>query len=414
MKQGYLADYFSGVGVKRLSGTEVDPGVSNGHEFQGTRALQAFLGLPSESRSIPCTYMWLTDDDPPMRLDAAATWYDARAKQPHRAPEPRLLYTAEAEAVVYQASENDTLFVCLGRNERLLILLCRGGSDIEQQLLWLFGLESPTLRFAQRDLRVQQGSRLDFAARHVLDAIEVEVDVSDDAWLDRLLAKFGTKFPGTAPFSAFARSQIRTADPLAQPDQALMLWLDLEETLFFTLERHIIDQRLRAGFVEDEKTDVDGFISFSLSVQNRRKSRAGHSLEHHLASVFEAHGLRFDRGGRTEGNKKPDFLFPGAEAYRDAAFDPDRLLLLGAKSTCKDRWRQVLSEGARVPSKHLVTLEPGISLNQTDEMQSAGLQLVVPEPIQNSYRAEQREWLFTLRDFIELAKQRATLALTAS
>ncbi|WP_346656468.1 type II restriction endonuclease [Bradyrhizobium sp. NBAIM01] len=37
--------------------------------------------------------------------------------------------------------------------------------------------------------------------------------------------------------------------------------------------------RLRAGFLTD-KADVDGFIAFSLTVQNRRKSRAGKSLEH--------------------------------------------------------------------------------------------------------------------------------------
>jgi hypothetical protein len=58
-------------------------------------------------------------------------------------------------------------------------------------------------------------------------------------------------------------------------------------------------------------------------------------------------------------------------------------------------------------------LEPGISLNQTDEMQAAGLQLVVPESIQASYRAEQRAWLLTLNAFLALVKERAT-PLTAS
>ena len=49
MKQGHLAEHFSGVGVKTLSGTELDPLVSNGHEFQGTKPLQAFLGLPTSA-----------------------------------------------------------------------------------------------------------------------------------------------------------------------------------------------------------------------------------------------------------------------------------------------------------------------------------------------------------------------------
>ncbi len=52
--------------------------------------------------------------------------------------------------------------------------------------------------------------------------------------------------------------------------------------------------------------------------------------------------------------------------------------MLGVKSTCKDRWRQVLSEAARIPDKCLLTVEPGISENQTNEMQANRLQLVLP------------------------------------
>ena len=37
------------------------------------------------------------------------------------------------------------------------------------------------------------------------------------------------------------------------------------------------------------------------------------------------------------------------------------------KSTCKDRWRQVLSEADRIPNKHLFTLEAAISENQTSK-----------------------------------------------
>lgn len=67
----------------------------------------------------------------------------------------------------------------------------------------------------------------------------------------------------------------------------------------------------------------------------------------------------------------------------------------------------MLSEGERVGRKHLVTLEPGISENQTDEMRAARLQLVVPTPIQASYRPAQQAWLFSLDDLIELVKTRA-------
>lgn len=407
MKRGHLADFFSGVGVKKLSGTELDPRVSRSHEFQGTKVLQDFLGLPSSPQRLPCTYMWLTDDEAPIRHDGTATWYDSRANQPHRNPEPRLLYTAESEAVVRSAAEGDSLFVCLRKDERLLILLCQSGSNIEQQLLWLFGLTPPTVRLIQKDLRQTDGLQLDFAARQVLEAIEIEVPISHDQWLEPIFREFGQRFPGTAAFSAFARRHVKDLSPLTEPDSALMAWIELEDVMFHTLERHLIEERLRAGFQSDGKIDVEGFVSFSLSVHGRRKSRAGLSLEHHLASLFETHGLKFDRNGRTEGNKQPDFLFPGAVEYHDPAFEPEDLTLLGVKTTCKDRWRQVLSEGRRVGRKHLLTLEAGISSNQTKEMQAADLQLVVPKPIQTSYTAEQQGWLNSVGELIAVVKEKA-------
>ena len=63
--------------------------------------------------------------------------------------------------------------------------------------------------------------------------------------------------------------------------------------LFLRLERRIVADRLETGFVNADGTDVDGFIRFSLSVRNRRKSRMGHSLEHHLEAVFVAHAIRY-------------------------------------------------------------------------------------------------------------------------
>ena len=155
-----------------------------------------------------------------------------------------------------------------------------------------------------------------------------------------------------------------------------------------------------------EATDVDGFLQFSLSVQNRRKSRMGHSLEHHLAAVFRAFGIRHARGVITEHRHKPDFLFPDAEAYHAApAGGLPGLMMLGAKSSCKDRWRQVLAEAAKINRKHLLTLEPGISEPQTAQMEASALQLVVPSPLHDSYTATQRAWLWNLSGFItEVAK----------
>ncbi len=46
--RGYLSGYFIGAGAKVLRGTEVDPTVSNGHEFQGVDIFRTFVGTPDE------------------------------------------------------------------------------------------------------------------------------------------------------------------------------------------------------------------------------------------------------------------------------------------------------------------------------------------------------------------------------
>lgn len=394
--------------MKSLAATEIDPAVSRGHEFQGVDAIQAFLGVPTENRRIPARYVWLSDDEEHLSFEGDITWYDSRKGKADRAPEPRLYYPKAAEPIVYRARPGDTLFVCHGRDQTLSLLFCGLGTTIEKQLLWLFGLHVGGDDIVEKDFRSGGDVELGLSARYILGLIGIDARIEDDDWLARLTRKFGSRFPPTAIFSAFARQAAPDVDVIGDPDGTLLRWLEVEESLFYTLERHIVDERLRAGFLLDGEADVDGFVSFSLSVQNRRKSRAGHSLEHHLASIFEAHQLDFDRGARTEGNKRPDFLFPGTKAYQDPGFPASSLTLLGAKSSCKDRWRQVLSEGERVLEKHLITLEPGISTNQTDEMQAAGLQLVVPSPLHASYRPEQASWLMSLEDLLNMTKARST------
>jgi hypothetical protein len=183
-----------------------------------------------------------------------------------------------------------------------------------------------------------------------------------------------------------------------------MAWMEREELLFRTFERYLIADRLSGGF----GSDVDSFINYSLSVQNRRKSRVGLALENHLEEVFTSLGLRYSRSAATENRSKPDYLFPSSFDYHNTIFDPNRLTMLGVKSTCKDRWRQVLAEADRIHTKHLLTLEPAISRNQTDEMQSKDLQLILPQTLHTTYQTVQQIWLLSLDEFVALLRTRQT------
>ena len=259
--------------------------------------------------------------------------------------------------------------------------------------------------FEYRDFENGADMQVDFAARFILEELGIKIEEPEAGKLDKLLERFQGNFPTTAVFSDFARKTLPHVIPCNDPDAALLAWMEHEEKLFRRLESHIVADRLKAGFWSDEVADVDGFIKFSLSVQNRRKSRTGYALENHLEEIFRSFDLKYDRQVVTEQNSRSDFLFPGAEEYHNENFPTASLSMLGVKSTCKDRWRQVLSEAARIPDKHLLTLEPGISENQTNEMQAKRLRLVLPSGLHGTYRDTQRKWLMDVCGFVDLVRK---------
>jgi hypothetical protein len=139
---------------------------------------------------------------------------------------------------------------------------------------------------------------------------------------------------------------------------------------------------------------------------NRRKSRAGKSLEHHLSSIFKTAQLRFDEQAITESTKKPDFLFPGAKEYQSDTFPAEDLTFLGAKTTCKDRWRQVLDEAKKIDVKYLFTLQPSIAVPQLEQMKAAKVVLVIPEANRTSFDVRYRDGLFSLKQFMYMVKEK--------
>jgi hypothetical protein len=402
MRRGLLSDYFVGAAVKRLSAVEADSERSHQHEFAGGHLRKMF---GDEDRlEFPARFIWLSDEQEGISEDGKLSWYDSRRNNPDRSAEYRLYYFDNG--VTSLMKEGDSFFVATRRDGSTMVIITPEGSTIESQLAWLFGIEGKNESFESTEVTEDESFRLDFAARYILDEIGIDAEEPQTDVLDAILGKCGDKFPATYDFSKMARESLSEISAMDDADLVLMAWLEREELLFRRMERHIVSERLKTGFVAADTADVDGFIAFSLSVQNRRKSRAGYSLEHHLTALFKARGIKFERGVETENRNKPDFLFPGQKEYRDAAFDTAKLTMLGAKSTCKDRWRQVLSEASRIQHKHLVTLEPGITENQTDEMKAKHLQLVVPVAIQDTYKPSQREWLIGVADFVGLVKTR--------
>ncbi len=203
-----------------------------------------------------------------------------------------------------------------------------------------------------------------------------------------------TSFPTGEAIVAFMEQAFKL--DRSSPDKLLMDKRRLEYRLFRQVEEvHVLEQ-VRDGF-----QTVDEFMQIANSVSNRRKSRSGRSLELHLASIFDEFQLgEFSSQCRTEGNKKPDFIFPSCTQYHNPDYPSDRLRMLAVKTTCKDRWRQILNEADRVEEIHLFTLQEGVSLNQFKEMQAEKVKLVVPEPLHDKYPKEIRGELMSLQQFI--------------
>ena len=404
MKAGYLNQYFTAVAVKRLSAVEADTTVSNQHEYNGVSLLKQVFGTGVQRLVLPTRFLYLTDDEEPVEANGELTWYDARYNHPTRT-EWRLYYPTNT--VTECANEDDALFICLESDGSVLEIIAPQKSAIENQLFWLFDIRPEETRdhfVAKTDMSQQPANNVIFAARMILYSIGVEIQ-DDEDYTDILVERFGNTFPTTKEFSAFARSTVE-GDPINNPDDTLIQWFDREEKMFKCMEEHLIEERLKKGFIKDGDVDVDSFIQYSLSVNNRRKSRAGLSLENHLEEIFCANGIRYSHTPVTENRSKPDFIFPSIDLYRDETFPATQLTMLGAKTTAKDRWRQVLEEADRIERKHLITLEGAISENQTNEMISRNLQLVVPKEIQLTYTEKQQQWLYSVEDFMNEVKEK--------
>ena len=129
-------------------------------------------------------------------------------------------------------------------------------------------------------------------------------------------------------------------------------------------------------------------------------------MKHHLASIFKENDLRFTAQAKTEENKRPDFIFPSQEDYFDVNFPVNKLVSLATKTTCKDRWRQILNEANRLRNrnKYLCTLQQGISTTQLEEMYAETIILVVPQQYISTYPSKFQSKIMSIRTFVEMVK----------
>lgn len=183
------------------------------------------------------------------------------------------------------------------------------------------------------------------------------------------------------------------------PDKRLLMRRVCEFEIYCSVEEAIELPLIKEGF-----NTINDFITRAQTILQRRKARSGRSLELQLRQILlEECFLEnndFSYQPESEKGKKPDFIFPSESAYKNKDYPQNKLKMLAVKTTCRDRWRQILNEAKRIKEKHLLTLQEGISENQFKEITESGVKLVIPEPLIESFPKSVRPHLLTLESFL--------------
>jgi hypothetical protein len=183
------------------------------------------------------------------------------------------------------------------------------------------------------------------------------------------------------------------------PDQRILARWKCECLIFQAVERAFYMPK-----ISSLSASVEECLALAKSIQFARRTFLNRSLELHIREILSEENFVSERdyshSATIEGGKKPDFLFPSKAAYDNAAFPAHKLRMLGAKTTVKDRWRQIINEAGRIPIKHLLTLQEGVSSSQFKEMHEAGVRLVVPSDLHSSYPVDVRPHLISVEGFL--------------
>ncbi len=384
--------------AKRLSGNDT---LANGSHQAGPYIPKDFLfelfpSISNQAIKNPDQIFPLYVDSHSDHREVRVIWYNNRF---HKDPvtnktgtrnETRITNFGGQESALLNADSSGSIAVFLfvlgegGQAAECHVWVCDNKIE-EDQIEERIGVVEPKLFVMWRP-----GTEISYVTASIrLSVCTLSPDKIPPAWL--------TKFPTGEEIVAKTR-ELRSDDTLSV-DERLLRRRDCEFEIFKSVEEAVYISRIKGGF-----TTVDGFISLAQTILQSRKSRSGTSLELHARDIFTEETLvqdkHFSHRPVIEGGKRPDFIFPSTAAYNDAAFPKEKLRILAAKTTCKDRWRQVINEGDRVEVKHLLTLQQGVSVNQFAEMNAAGIRLVVPERLHGMYPDTVKPHLITLESFI--------------
>lgn len=238
------------------------------------------------------------------------------------------------------------------------------------------------------------------AAQTAQDELEELIDrfrlAIRNGTLGDLVKRYAT-IPDPASIAEQARQQwlltkgIPKFDPweIKAPGDAIM---EISRDVEYQLYRHH-ELRRRAGELLSILAGTDDIAAavlrnypqidaVFLSASQQRKTRAGRSFEHHISAALTAGRIRFVEQAVT-GGRRPDFVMPDLEQLHNRRRAREDALVLAAKTTLRERWKQVSGERLNC-DVFLATVDDRVAATSILEMAEAGIRLVVPESLKTS------------------------------
>jgi len=208
------------------------------------------------------------------------------------------------------------------------------------------------------------------------------------------------------------RSELNPYTETSPGDVIRKISREVERELFRNFQNRIYAVRLiRLIFGDDPreystaemiKTAVEHIQEIDyllMSASQQRKSRAGYSFELQIECMLEGGRIPFKKQVVVKGDRRPDFLL------NSCGNPPDEsgVIVLSAKTTLKERWKQVVMEQS-LGSVFLATVDEKVAAKTLELMKEQGMQLVVPESLLTSKDTEYQRHsnVISFREFFDL------------
>lgn len=238
----------------------------------------------------------------------------------------------------------------------------------------------------------------DSVPESIADQIDVLIDefvaAAHDGRLPQLIRQY-RKIPDGAFITAQAQLQWLAGDPLrsfdpfelSHPGNVLrQLTTDIEFTIYRSHELRFraaqaLEIIFRGGVAPTTTQIVQRVVrhfiplyQVMLNASQQRRTRVGTGFESHIRKMLQTGNIPYEEQAVVS-TRRPDFVLPNKNLYVKKSADA---LVLAAKTTLRERWKQVPME-QRNCTVFLATMDEKVTRSAVKEMADLQITLVVPE-----------------------------------